>query len=191
MKKRNNINKKGQVNMLETIGVIFIFFVLVLFALIFYFKFQEVSFEQDQLELAGLRAIDTTLVTLFLPELQCTRGRAETIDNCVDLTKIDSVIETINNYKNDYYFHMFSFSKITVHEVYPSIEDESRSWVIYDHEKTRTEENDEGEEIFVPDWSIKEPTYFVVTLSDDLSGYSHGIEKGKMSVGYISVEVYS
>ena len=78
------MNKKAQMQMLETIGVIFIFFVLILFGSIFYFKFQEISFQNKQEELLAQSAMDTTLVTLFLPEIQCSRGDSEAEDNCID-----------------------------------------------------------------------------------------------------------
>lgn len=183
MVRKNNLNSKGQVNLMETVAVLFIFFILLMFALIFYFKFQETNVQQKQVEIAASRAIDTTLVTLFLPEIQCSRGESEAEDNCVDITKLESFIDVVERHKNDYYFNLFSFSKISVHEVYPIIGNTSREWIIYDREKTTLNENNE----VVPSWTFKEPTFFVVTLRDQLSP----LNQGTYSFGYISVEVYS
>ncbi len=187
-KKTPSWKRKGQINMVETISVLFIFFILVLFGLIFYFKFQDVSFAQKETERAAFNAIDLTLVTLFLPELQCSNGLAEADDNCIDVIKLRALTELMDdsvlNYRNEYYFNLFGFSRISVTEVFPN----NRSWVVYDKEKTRvTEEGD-----VVPDWRIKEPTYFVVTLRDSTHGYyEQSTSLTKYSYGYVTVEVYT
>jgi len=174
---------------METIGVLFIFFVLVLFGLIFYFKFQQISLEQKEEELLANDAMDITLTALFMPEFQCSRGSAESEDNCIDMSKLRAFNQTISDYINDYYFNIFGFSKISITEVYPG----NISYVLYDKEKVST--NAEGEE--VSSWQLKESTFFVVTLKDETHGRNfgsttRGIEiKGMYGVGYITVEVYS
>jgi hypothetical protein len=188
--------RKGQINMMETIGVLFIFFILVLFGLIFYFKFQEVSFSQKEVERSAFNAIDLTLVTLFLPELQCSDGIAEADDNCVDIIKLRALQEIMQNddlnYRNEYYFNLFGYSTITVREVFPATNTEEfpdgREWIVYDKEKTRISDDD----VEVRDWRIKEPTYFVVALRD----YTHGFFESTPSLsvysyGYVMVEVYT
>ncbi len=162
--------------MMETIGVLFIFFVLVLFGIIFYFKFQQISLEQKEEELLAADAMDITLTALFMPEFQCSRFTAESEDNCIDMGKLRALNETMPNYVNDYYFNLFGFSKITVTEVYPG----NITYVLYDKEKVST--NEDGEE--VSSWQLKESTYFVVTLKDEIQEQNYG-------VGYIGVEVYS
>ena len=81
------MKRKGQVRMTETIAVLFIFFILVLFGIIFFYKYQTIALKEQQEELLGARAIDTTLKVLFMPELSCTKGEAEPEDNCFDLIK--------------------------------------------------------------------------------------------------------
>ncbi len=188
---KQRMNRKAQMQMMETIGVLFIFFVLVLFGAIFYFKYQEISFQNEQEELLAQTAMDTTLVTLFLPEVQCSRGDSEAEDNCVDLAKVralNSVMTNNPSYLTDYYFNLFAYANISVTMVYPI----SYSWTIYEFEKTGVDEN--GTEY--PSWERKEPTYFVVTLRDELNGFGdseselsdHDITYG---LGYLTVEVYS
>ena len=176
--------KKGQMQMMETIGVLFIFFILVVFGMIFYFKYQQIALQDKQEELTAARAMDTTLVALFLPELQCSRAEAESEDNCIDISKLQALNETMSSYSNDYYFNIFSYSRIYVEMVYPT----NYSWTIYDREKVKI--NDAGET--VPDWEFKEPTFFVVTLRDELDVF--GAATGHDSTygfGYLVVEVYS
>ena len=165
---KKNGTKKGQMQMTETIAILFIFFILVLFGIIFYFRYQQSAFQEKQEELLGARAIETTLKALFMPELICSRGEAEPEDNCFDTLKLDSASATIKDHLEEYYFEIFSYANITVHETYP----EEKMWILYDKPK--------------PDYLRKEPTFFVVTLKDDLAG-----AVPKYGLGYISVEVYS
>ena len=158
--------KKAQMQMMETMGVLFIFLMLVLFSIIFYYKYQGISLEEKQEELVAARAMDTTLKLLFLPELQCSRGEAEAIDNCIDLMKLRSLDESMEEYLTEYYFNLFSYANISVHMVYPS----NKVWSIYDRQKTKLD--DDGEQ--VRDWTYKEPTYFVVTLMDEVHGDPDG-----------------
>lgn len=155
--------------MSETIAVLFIFFVLVLFGIIFYYKYQQVSIVEKQNELLGARAIETTLKTLFLPELICSKGEAESEDNCFDMLKLRSINETFKRHLEDYYFDIFSYSKIYVQEVYPG----NSTYVLYDKEK--------------PGYTRVEPTFFVVTLRDEIAGRGEELHK----YGYVAVEVYS
>jgi len=172
------LRKRGQLHITETIAVLFIFFVLVFFGLLFYSKYQKISLAEKQEELLGERAMETTLKTLFLPELGCSKGEAEQEDNCIDLMKLEAAQKTFSEHINDYYFGIFSYANITVQELYP---DSARSWTLYDKLKTKTLEDG----TVVKDWERKEPTYFVVTLRDESQG---GVQ---YRFGYIVVEVYS
>ncbi len=161
--------KQGQIHISETIAVLFIFFVLVLFGMLFYFRYQQVAIKEQQEELLAARAMDTTLKSLFLPELICSRGEAEPEDNCFDLSKLVRAPEVINSHLNDYYFQVFTYANISVVEVYP----EDKMYTVYTKRKqnsTRTE-----------------TTFFVVSLRDErnLGG------DGRYGYGYVVVEAYS
>lgn len=176
--------KKGQMQMMETIGVLFIFFILVVFGMIFYFKYQQIALQEKQEELTAARAMDSTLVALFLPELQCSRSGAEAEDNCIDISKLDALEEVMSDYSSEYYFNIFSYSRIYVEMVYPT----NYTWTIYDREKVKVDEA--GAE--VPDWEFKEPTFFVVTLRDELNFFgSLTGDDSTYGFGYLVVEVYS
>ncbi len=159
-------NKAGQIKMTETIAVLFIFFVLITFGIIFYYQYQKVAFKEKQAELFASRAIDTTSLTLFMPELRCTKGEAEPEANCFDLMKLRYVNHTLNQHLADYYFEMFSYAKITVNKTYPL---PSELWVLYEKKPEQFENY--------------EPTYFVMTLKDD--------REGIYGFGHLEVGVYS
>lgn len=174
------LKKNGQVRISETIAVIFIFFVIILFGVIFYYKYQQVSLKEQQEEMLGARAMDTTLKTLFLPELQCSRGEAEPEDNCIDMMKLPGAATVFKENEN-YYFNIFSYANVSIHQLYPDAEE--KVWILYDKEKVKLSE----EGILEKDWQRKEATYFVLTLRDQRKAngeFTYGF-------GYLKVEVYS
>lgn len=177
--------KKGQINITETVGVLFVFFIIILFGIIFYYNYQKIALKERQEELLGARAIDTTLKALFLPELICSNGDAEPKDNCMDLLKVRYITQT-NFFKTDkkmqeYYFEIFSYSRIAIKKLYPQEEPEI---VLYDREKIKM--LDDG--TVVPDWQRKEPTFFIITLRDETAGSVGAVQ---YSFGYLIVEVYA
>jgi len=135
--------------------------------------------------------MDTTLVTLFLPEIQCSRGDSEAEDNCIDLGKVRALQQVLKEnpkYLTDYYFNLFSYANISVTMVHPV----EHSWTIYEFEKVGVYDN--GSEYSA--WDRKEATYFVVTLRDELKGIGENNEEfyNKEIVygfGYLTVEVFS
>ena len=165
--------KNGQVRMTETIAILFIFFVLILFGIIFFYKYQQISIERQNEEMLASRAMDTTLKILYLPELICSKGDAEPEDNCFDMLKLNHVNKTFKDYQNQYYFDLFSYARISVQEVYPS----NQSWMLYDKEKPNPEDVGGKKE--------GESTYFVVTIRDDIS-----FSEPNYKFGFIEVFVY-
>jgi len=163
--------KRGQIRMSETIAVMFIFFVLVVFGIIFYYNYSKVAAKEKQAELLGSKAMDVTLKSLFLPELICSRGEAEPEDNCFDMMKLRQVNKTFMEHFGEYYFDLFPYTTITVEKIYPG---PKKNWTLYDKPK--------------PDWQNKEATYFVVALRDNdpsnPGGYIY-------TFGVLRVEVYN
>ncbi len=120
--------KKAQVRMTETIAVLFIFFVLVLFGLIFYANIQKSSLEERTSELAVKHARDVALNALFLPELSCSKGENIPIKDCIDLYKLEFAHQKMQAEK-DYYYDVLGFAKIYVNEIYPG----ENEFVLYDN----------------------------------------------------------
>ena len=163
-------NKKAQLHMTETIAVIFISFILVVFGMIFYAQYQKVAFKEKQEEILSTRAVQTTLRALYLSELICSQGEAEPEDNCIDLIKAEAVQAIFQKYLSNYYFHLFGYGRLTLHEVYP----QEKELVLY--EKRRVEN------------LANESTFMMVSLRDDR--LSVGTEPS-YAYGYLLVEVYS
>ena len=170
MKFNLTISKKAQMQMTETIAILFIFFILVGLGISFYAKYRAVAFENQKEELLQARAVRTTLKALFLPEILCSRGSAEPEENCVDLLKAKHFQDELKPFFNHYYFEMFSYANITVQQIYPT----EGKWVVYENPKDNYENS--------------ERTYFIVTIRDETSG-ERGIPA--YGYGYMMVEVYS
>ncbi len=171
--------KKAQMRMMETIGVMFIFFVLILFGIIFYTKYSEVAFQEKQAEKMGKKAVEITSKTIFLPELICSRGEAEPELYCLDLLKVKQAQKTFKNNFGDYYFDLFPFTKITVSEIYPGNE----SWVLYNKPKKVKLANGT-----LVGSKQKESTHFLLTLKDSVKGKE---KQGEYKFGMLTVEVFS
>ena len=173
---------KGQMQMMESLVTMFIFFILVVFGIIFFFKYQQISLQEQQTEMLAQQAIDISLIALFLPELYCSNGESESVDNCMDIQKLSNIQQFIDSHKQDYYFDLFGYSGIYVHQIYP----EKRNWTVYEQVKTVTLENGEK----VP--ADKEPTFFVITLRNNLGlNSTNQAVHGEFGYGYIHVEAYS
>lgn len=156
--------------MTETVAVLFIFFVLILFGIIFYYKYAEGAIAQEKQELIGKRAIATSLKVLFAPELICSNGGAEVEDNCIDMGKLPDAIRVIEE-NPVYYFNIFSYATISIEQIYPGGE-ESAEIILYDRPR--------------PDWENQEAAFFVVALRDKIFGDNVDF----FSFGYLKVVAY-
>ncbi len=162
------MNRRSQVQLVETIAILLIFFILLLVGIVFYYQYQKSAIKEKGKELASSRALDTALKTLFLPEFICSKGETEAEDNCLDLMKVRSANSTFSEHLTEYYFTIFSFSNITVHQLYP----EEQTYYLYAKKREQTRNY--------------LPTFFVVTLRDQAAG-----TEPEYSYGYLEVGVYS
>ena len=165
-------NRKGQIRMSETIAIIFIFFVLILFFLIFYYKYQGIAIQQKNEQFLADQAIAITLKTLNLPELVCSKGDAEPEDNCFDLMKMEHAEKVFSNHLNDYYFEIFSYSRITVSEVFGD-----GSWILYDKQKPISEDSESK--------IAGKKTFSVISIKDDTN-----FANSNYKLGVVEVFVY-
>lgn len=117
--------KKAQIQMMETIAVLFIFFILVVMGFVFYAKILKGNLELQKEESIQLNAIEVAQRASSLPELQCSEDNIVS-DNCIDILKLEAASGIMQ--QNDvYYYDRLLFSKITVNEIYPG----SREWGLY------------------------------------------------------------
>jgi hypothetical protein len=150
------MKKKAQMQMMETIAILFIFFILVAFGFIFYANMLKGSVEITKRETSELRAVELAQTVSTMPELYCSEENVlET--NCIDLLKIDTAAEVINN---NYitYFDLFGYADISVEEVFPNNE----NYTIYSNKPS--------------EYKARLPSYIPISLKDPLNkGYAFGI----------------
>ncbi len=117
--------KKSQIQIGETIAVLFVFFILVIIGFIFYASVIKSNIESEKDELSQLRSIGVAQRAMFLPEVQCSENNI-VIDNCIDMLKLESA-QNIMKENEIYYYDLLEFSDVSVLQIYP----EESKWDIY------------------------------------------------------------
>lgn len=131
--------KKSQVQIGETIAVLFVFFMLIVIGFIFYVRIIKGNIELEEEEHSQLRSVGIAQRTMFLPELQCSEDNIIT-DNCVDILKLGSA-QNLMRENELYYYDLLEFSEVSILQIYPI----EAKWSIYSRKKenfnTRFETN--------------------------------------------------
>jgi hypothetical protein len=166
----NILSKRGQIEMGEHVIVLFIFFILLIFAVVFFSRIQSIKTEKKVGVDIETRALQIAQRVLFLPELQCTRANAEVFPNCYDEHSAKSVGLLAKSGQNtEYYRAAFGYSVITIKKIFPVQEEEI---VIYNDTK--------------PDFRSITPTNVPITLCD----FTSELAKEDCSFAVLTVSVY-
>ncbi len=133
-KKINRMKKKSQMKMGESIGIIFIFILLVALGIVFWTKIKSATIQEQIGEEQTLQAIQVAQEISFLPEVQCSSENIIS-DNCFDIMKMEAMIEfltqpPLNDEAMEYYSQVFRNSRLFVEVVYPY---PGRNWTLYDN----------------------------------------------------------
>ena len=102
-------SKKSQIQIGETIAVLFVFFMLIVIGFLFYAKVIKGSIESEKEEASQFKSIGIAQKVMFLPELQCSENSI-IIDNCIDSLKLDAAEEVMRE-NQVYYYDLFEFSE--------------------------------------------------------------------------------
>jgi hypothetical protein len=120
--------KKSQIKMMETTGVLMVFFIILVIGLVFYANLRMGGVKEQIGEYREQRLIENMQKLLFLPELQCSRQGVE-VYTCVDLLKIKALSKVMNVSSNKiYYSDELGNSLVTVQEIYPG----NNTYILYD-----------------------------------------------------------
>lgn len=160
--------------MAENIGILVIFFVLLVIGLIFYSNIQKQSISFEAQASIGRRAIQSAHTAASLTEMQCSLPlESETgKQDCVDLYKLKAFIKLNQTLGEDqfilYYYDVLRNSRITIKQVYP----EGENWTIYDNPKSN--------------YTDKIPAHIPVFIYDELANRP----LGAYYLGDMEIEVY-
>jgi len=126
---------KAQVKMTETIGVMFVFFLLVIFGFVFYARIQASNYQNTLIEENEKRAVEVSQRASTLPELQCSSNNIIT-DSCLDILKIESMSNMFKSSQDLQisYYDSFESSRLIVKQIYPS----KQEWLIYERTTNNT-----------------------------------------------------
>ncbi|MBW2979890.1 hypothetical protein KY360_00555 [Candidatus Woesearchaeota archaeon] len=103
--------------MMETMAVLFVFFILIALGFVFYANMLKGSLAVSKIEQSELRAIELAEKVSSLPELQCSEDN-NVEGNCIDILKLSGASEVMQtNYL--YYFDILGYSEITIDHIYP------------------------------------------------------------------------
>ena len=119
------MKKKSQIQIGETIAVLFVFFILVVIGFMFYAKVFKGNLETEKDELSQARSVGIAQRIMFLPELQCSEDNV-IIDNCIDILKLESAQKLMLD-NSLYYYDLLEFSDVDIVQIYPR----EISWNIY------------------------------------------------------------
>ena len=154
------IRKKAQVQTMETIAILFIFFILVFVGIVFYSNIMKSKFQETKVEYEELSKLQVVQIISSLPEIQCSQDNIVE-PNCIDLLKFQAATHIL---KMSDYFDFFGFSKITVEEVFPN----NNEYILYDKQPDKINQ--------------KLASYFPISLFD--------AKHQSYSFGVLIVEVY-
>ena len=107
--------RKAQIQIGETVAVLFVFFILVIIGIIFYTKVLRGNIESEVQESSQLNSIKIAQRVMFLPELQCSEDNVIK-DNCIDRIKLENA-GTLMQENEVYYYDLFEFSNINIIEI--------------------------------------------------------------------------
>ena len=152
--------------MMETMAVLFVFFVLAGIGLMFYIKVMKGNVEAEVETIRQLQAIEIAQRTVFLPELQCSEGEEIVKSGCIDVEMLKAFRDLNMADANQVYYHnRLGFSEITIKQIYPAAD----QWILYDKP--------------LDEFSDKITTYLPVSLK-------YPKEKNHYSFGVVEVNVY-
>ena len=115
------MGKKAQIKMVENIGVILVFFVLIVVAIIFYMAFQTGAIDEQASEMKTRNAVELAGKIALLPELQCRKNNVQE-EHCFDKFKINAAkLLLLDPHNEDYYFRLLGYSTIKVKSIYPNM----------------------------------------------------------------------
>lgn len=119
------MERKSQIQIGETIAVLFVFFILILVGFIFYVKVIKGNISSEKEESSQLMSVGIAQRAMFLPELQCSEDNI-IASSCIDTLKLEYA-KSIMSQNEVYYYDLLGFSNVTVFQIYPA---EAR-WDLY------------------------------------------------------------
>src|SRR4030043_1787362 len=101
--------KKAQLQMSETIFVVFIIMIIIVLGFVAYAKFQEANLQEKKKEQMHVRVIESAHRLSFWPELECSNVRVSEFA-CLDIAKLEVLGNFINTTTRDENNSMYNYA---------------------------------------------------------------------------------
>ncbi|MBN2459267.1 hypothetical protein JXB28_03195 [Candidatus Woesearchaeota archaeon] len=147
------MSKRSQMQMTESVFVVFIILIIIVMGFVMFSKFQEASIKENERMLRNIDVIKLAHRMSAWPELECSLAGTERFV-CLDIVKLSILGDFINDsmheetYSFNYYYDLLKESKVIVKEIYPPLahpELQNRWSLYYNPGKTATTDT-----VFVP-----------------------------------------
>lgn len=134
-------SQKAQIQMGESVAIIVIVLILIIFGLVFFSKLKAININEKSDFFDELDAITTAHIAYSLPETTCSL--AEVPDyGCVDMLKFIELSKMINESLHEvgdkhiyfYYRELFGTAKISLERI--DLDGTTRTWVLYETNRT-------------------------------------------------------
>lgn len=103
----------------ENVAILFIFFMILVVALVFYARLTETKVEVKKEEAFSTKALEVAQRIAYIPETQCSVDNAVEED-CYDLHKLRALEEVNKKVENKaHYYQMFGWANITINQIFP------------------------------------------------------------------------
>jgi hypothetical protein len=120
--------RKAQIKMGESVAVMVVFFILLMFGFSFYSKMQQNSYNREMEKQNQLKVLQISQKASYIPELQCTIQNVQ-FDNCFDLQKVGHFFDlTEKTQEYIYYYNLFGNSLIYIEQIFP---EPKKNYTIY------------------------------------------------------------
>jgi hypothetical protein len=164
--------KKAQIKMTETIGVLVVFFVLVLMGFIFYAQYQKGAIRQEQTERHAKTSVATSLKVFYMSELRCSNENIA-IPACIDLQKFNILEQQIRETDESYNFYSIIFGKA---DIYINNLIDNEIIILYNGTPSRP--------------AAMTPIRFPISIYDATATGTCGAVSGTCKFGVLNIDVY-
>jgi len=124
------MTRKAQIQINETIIVLFIFILIVIFGVVFFAKFQRVNVESERKSTQDLDLIKVSQIISSLPELSCSEGNVQK-DNCYDILKIEVFTKILEDNPEYFVGTQLCYTNITIRQYDPFNDVWPKTWYLY------------------------------------------------------------
>ena len=139
--------RRAQIQFGESIAVIVILVVMIVLGIMFYARLQHDENKETSRAHSDMKAIEIAKLASSLPEIKCT-GRPVQDKTCIDLEKARQLEAWISgNPANLHYVKVLGDARITLHQAYPDLVQDSDLLVII---LDKTVQGKETTEVQVP-----------------------------------------